>query len=236
MDRAQFLFYLQICLPVIALLSLLVASPLWLCVSVCMFFLMRSVGYVMTYHRVLSHSTHRMHPVVEFLCIGLGFYGSMSSPLDSASTHSNHHRYMDTDRDPHSPKYLGWRAWFPLYWVDKDKGHFKTIVRLSRNPRVMFFHKNYWRLIFLPLLLLLVSLNAFLFLWLVPAALSLVTLSWSVYNHDNDGPKDMSWLFGLLTGGEHKHTWHHNHANDTSGEGLLGWIMDRIFTKNTGGY
>lgn len=196
-----------------------------------MFFLMRSVGYVMTYHRILSHETHKMNPILEFFCIGLGFYGSMSSPLDSASTHNNHHRYMDTEKDPHSPKYLGWRAWFPLYWTDKDKGHFKTIVRLSKNPRVMFFHKNYWILVPLPLLLLLVSINAFLFIWVVPAGISLVTLSMSVFNHDKNGPKKMSILYGILTGGEHHHKWHHDHATDTSGEGLLNTFMNIIANK-----
>lgn len=233
MDKAKFLFVLQLILPLLALWAVIVYSSLsWLLVSVLVFFLFRCIGYTLTYHRVITHQTHVMHPVVEFLCLALGFYGSMSTPLEAASIHMNHHKYMDTERDPHSPKHIGWKAWFPMFWVDKDKGDYKTIVRLSRNPRVMFFQKHYWLLMCVPLVLLLISLKAFLFLWLVPGAISLVTLSWSTFNHDADGPMNRGIIFGILTGGEHHHKWHHNHATNTSMEGFVDIILNIIARKN----
>lgn len=230
--KAYFLFILQCILPPLALLALTKATWYWLVVAIIIFFLMRCVGYTITYHRIITHQTHRMHPAVESLGLLLGFYGSMSTPLESASIHNNHHRFMDTPRDPHSPKYIGWRAWFPLFWVEKDKGHMSTIRRLSKNPRVMFFQKYYWILALLPLALLLISLEVFLFIWLVPAAFALITLSWSTFNHDDTGPIDRGWLFGILTGGEHKHIWHHSNATSTKGEGWLNWIVELICLKN----
>lgn len=229
MDKAKFLFALQLTLPVLALWAIVVYGSIpWLAASIVIFLLFRCIGYTLTYHRVITHQTHIMHPVVEFLGLALGFYGSMSTPLAAATLHMNHHKYMDTPRDPHSPKYIGWRAWFPLFWVDKDKGDHKTALRLSKNPRVMFFQKHYWLLMCVPLVLLLISLKAFLFIWVVPAAASLVTLSWSTFNHDNNGPMSRGIIFGILTGGEHHHKWHHNHAMDTSGEGFVDVILGLI--------
>ena len=233
MDKAKFLFFLQVTLPMLALYSIIFYGSLfWLSASLVLFFLFRCVGYTLTYHRVITHQTHRMKPAVESLCLMLGFYSSMSTPLEAASTHMNHHKYMDTDRDPHSPRHIGWRAAFPLFWTNKDEGDFRTIVRLSKNPRVMFFQRYYWILALLPLLLLVISLKAFLFLWLVPTALSLITLSWSTFNHDSNGPMNRGIVFGILTGGEHHHKWHHNHATDTSGEGFVDVILNIIAEKN----
>lgn len=227
MDKAKFLFALQILLPPLAVICIaLQGTILWVTLAILIFFLMRCIGYTLTYHRVITHQTHKLRPVVEWIGLTLGFYSSMSTPLEAASTHINHHKYMDTEKDPHSPKYIGWKAAFPLFWIDKDKGDLRTILRLSKNPRVMFFQKYYWILVFLPLLLLLVSFKAFIFIWLVPTAASLVTLSWSTFNHDETGPINRGIIFGILTGGEHHHKWHHNHATNTSGEGFVDTILN----------
>lgn len=229
MNKALFLFILQIALPILALASLYFITLGWALVSILVFFLFRCVGYTATYHRVITHQTHKLPPAVEFICLALGFYGSMSTPLEAASIHINHHKYVDTNRDPHSPKYIGWRAAFPLFWVDKDKGDYRTIARLSKNPRVMFFQRYYWILVCLPVLLLLISFKAFLFLWLVPAACALVTLSWSTFNHDDSGAINRGLVFGILTGGEHRHVSHHI---DSSNEGFISVILDMLGKRN----
>lgn len=231
-DKTIHLFILQLTLPFIALWAVLTHfSVLWFLASIVVFFLMRCVGAVITYHRILGHRTHIMHPILEFICIGFGFYGNFTSPIDFCSTHVNHHKYMDTIKDPHSPKYLGWKACFPIFWKNRTSGDLRTIVRLSKNKIAMFYHNHYWPLLLVPFLLLFISLDAFLFLFVVPSGLSLFTLTISTLNHDENGPRDMGIIFGILTGGEHHHTWHHKHASDTSGEGLIDKIANIIACK-----
>lgn len=231
-DKTYHLFVLQLVMPILAVWVVVANfSWPWVIASLVMFFLMRCVGAVITYHRILGHRTHTMHPIVEFICVGLGFYGSMSSPIEFCAAHTNHHKYMDTEKDPHSPKHIGWKAMFPLFWTDRYNGDIRTAIRLSKNKAARFYHDNYWVLIFAPLLLLLVSVEAFLFLFVVPTGLSLATLTISTMNHDDNGPRDMGILYGILTGGEHHHTWHHSHATDTSGEGLIDTIANLIATK-----
>lgn len=203
-------------------------SPIWVLVSCLMFFLMRSVGVVMTYHRVHCHRTHIMHPIIEFICTSLGFYGSLSSPIEFCASHQDHHKYMDTPKDPHSPKYLGWKAMFPIFWVGRGSGDLRTIVRLNKNKITKFYHDYYWYLILLPFSLAFISTNAFLFIFVLPTAMTLVSLSISVLNHDDSGPKQMSKLYGILTGGEHHHKWHHEHATDTSQEGFIHSFLNLI--------
>ncbi len=233
MDKTYLLFLLQIVMPFVGLYILLFYfSPMWFIISCVIFFLMRSVGVVMTYHRVHCHKTHTMTPLVEFICTGLGFYGSLSSPIEFCASHQDHHKYMDTPKDPHSPKYLGLKAMFPIFWVGRGSGDLRTIVRLSKNRITKFYHDYYWYLLPLPFLLLLISLNAFLFLFVLPTSMTLVSLSISVLNHDDNGPKQMSKLYGVLTGGEHVHKWHHEHATDTSQEGLVHYILNILGTEN----
>lgn len=231
-DKTYHLFVLQIVMPIFAVWAIISHfSWPWVLASVVMFFLMRCVGAVITYHRILGHRTHTMDPVVEFICVGLGFYSSMSSPIEFCAAHTNHHKYMDTEKDPHSPKHIGWKAMFPVFWTDRYNGDIRTALRLSKNKAARFYHDYYWYLIFAPFLLLLISTNAFLFLFVVPTGLSLATLTISTMNHDENGPKDMGIIYGIITGGEHHHRWHHDHATDTSGEGWLNTIANSIATK-----
>jgi stearoyl-CoA desaturase (delta-9 desaturase) len=235
-DRRKLLFLAQIITPFLLVWALIsYATVYWVLASLIMFALMRGVGVTITYHRIHAHNSHKLHPIVEFICTGLGFYGSLSSPMAFCATHNTHHRYVDTDKDPHPNKILGWKAMFPLFWNGKAPTYgydLRTVVRLKKNKNVMFFDKYYWPLLLLPFLLLFVSLEAYLFLYIVPLSLSLIGLAVAVFNHDDSGAKTMNWIFGLITVGEHKHKWHHDNPGDTSGEGLLNTIINLIAVES----
>lgn len=194
-----------------------------------MFFLYKCVGVVVTYHRILCHRAGTMNPIVQFMCTALGFYGSLLSPITWSGVHINHHKYEGTVNDPHSPVHIGWRGWFSILWVDSID--LRVMARLKKDKISNFFHKHHYVLLLAPLFLLFISLNAFLFFWLIPANLSLWSHHVSVYNHDETGAKNMSKFFGVLTMGEHHHKWHHDHPNDTSGEGWIHYITKAITVK-----
>lgn len=173
-----------------------------------------------------------MHPVVEFLSTGLALYGSLTSPIEYCAVHTNHHKFTDTDKDPHPHHLIGWKTLFPQLWINsgpKD-GDVRTVVRLRKNPISMFYYKYYWYVLSLPLLLLFVSPELFLFGFAIPATASVWSASYSTFNHNETGPVDRGFWFGILTGGEHKHVWHHNNPQSTEGEGWLNTIINLIAT------
>lgn len=233
-DKRYTLFAFQVLGPFISAWALwqYTTLPLLLLTAV-MFFLFRCVGAVITFHRILGHRTHKMHPWVEFVCTALGFYGSLSSPIEFCASHVHHHKYTDTWDDPHPYKLMGWKVMFPIFWNNSgpNGGDVRTVVRLLRNKNAKFFHTYYWYLLPLPLLLLFISPQIFFFGYFIPMTLTLWSLGLSTLNHDENGGKYMGILFGILTGGEHHHKWHHDNPGDTTGEGWLNNIIELIAYK-----
>jgi stearoyl-CoA desaturase (delta-9 desaturase) len=193
----------------------------WFAASLLMFFLYKCLGVVITYHRILTHNVGRTSTFVRFILVSLGFYGSLCSPVAYAAVHMNHHKYVDTEKDPHSPLYLGWKGWFAGFW--NTGGDIVTLRRLKKDWVCNLYDKHYYKMMCVPFVLL-VYPPAFFFLWLFPFVLSVWSQHLSVYNHGSLGAEKKGWLFGLMTMGEHHHKWHHDHPNDTSGEGLIHYI------------
>ena len=233
-DRRYVLTFVQLICPIIAAWAIYTYATLpWLIAAVAMFFLMRTVGGVITYHRIHSHRTHTMNPIMEFIGTALGFYGSFTSPVEFCATHNNHHKYVDSHKDPHPHTIIGWRTLFPLLWNEsgiKD-GDIRTVVRLRKNKITNLFYEHFWLMLTLPFLLLLVSVQAYFFLYFIPFTFSIWSAAFSTFNHDENGPKNMGFWYGIMSGGEHWHKWHHDHPYDTSGEGWLNTAADFIATK-----
>lgn len=232
MDKRYVILFTHLISPIVIILGIYYSTMPFIVLTLLMFFSMRTVGSVITYHRILGHNTHKLHPIVLFICTTLGFYGSLASPIEFAASHTLHHKYVDKEGDPH-PQSLGWKKMFPIFWHNSGPlgGDIRTVVRLRKNKIANFYHQYYWYLIFVPLLLLLVSTQLFLYLFLLPMCLTQLSLSLSTLNHDENGPKNMSKLFGILTGGEHNHVWHHSNPGDTSGEGWIHNIANFMAMK-----
>jgi stearoyl-CoA desaturase (delta-9 desaturase) len=234
-DKRYLLLLAQFLAPIVAVWAVYTYATIpLLLISGVMFFLMRCIGSVITYHRILGHRTHRMHPFVEFVGTALGFYGSLTSPINFCAAHTLHHKFPDTEKDPHSVKLIGWKVMFPIFWLNSStsSGDLRTVVRLQKNKNASFFHKYYWYLLLVPFSLLLISPQAYLFGYVVPLALSLISLQISTLNHDDHGAKPMGALFGIITCGEHHHKWHHDNPSDTTGEGWLNTVIELIATRN----
>lgn len=234
-DKRYIFAAFQIIGPFISIWALYQYATLPLVITaLIMFFLFKCIGHVITYHRILCHSTHKMHPVVEFICTGLGFYGGLISPVGWCAMHVNHHKYADTWKDPHPPTLLGWKALFAIFWNDSGptSGDKRTVLRLKRNPIANFYDVYYWPLLALPFTLLLISPQIFFFVFFIPMIMSLWSLHMTVYGHDESGPKYKGLIYGILSMGEHHHKWHHDHPNDTSGEGWLHNLIELIATRN----
>jgi len=56
------------------------------------------------YHRLFAHSTFKANPIVRFLLLFFGAAAFEHSAIRWASQHWDHHRYVDTERDPYKIK------------------------------------------------------------------------------------------------------------------------------------
>tara|TARA_Y100000004_G_C8798458_1_gene362327 strand:- start:220 stop:738 length:519 start_codon:yes stop_codon:yes gene_type:complete len=142
----------------------------------------------------------------------------MGSPATYASVHLRHHKYSDTDKDPHSPTHKGklsvfFGYFFNIYAV--DLAYAKRF--LIKYPEQKFVHQHYNKfhvayitLLFLINPILLYPLYFFPVIWAV-----LFGAIVNVFNHlPDEGVSNKKWIEYLLAG-EGWHKEHHRRATAT---------------------
>jgi fatty-acid desaturase len=194
-------------------------------------FLWHAMGVTIGYHRLLSHRSFRCPKIVEYFWVLGGYLAFEGSPIWWATMHRAHHRYVETNRDPHTPKrglkyaYYGWMFQhdYPAYIDPK-----KLSKDLLRDPIYRFLNQNgswkkaHWLTFFIGVafrLLLLVFFGWQVFLantlaavavLQVPLLLNVVChipkLGYKTYALEDDSVN--VWWVGLLAMGE---GWHNNH-------------------------
>ena len=177
------------------------------------FFLL--MGVTVGMHRLFCHASFRTSRFWNVVLAYLGTLALYGSTVQWAAMHITHHRYADTDKDPH---YTGLRY---LLWKKNRKTEFnrKVLIRLYRQPLHRFLHRYYALVVAATVLaLLLISPWALVFCYLVPLGwLHLVGSLHQVFAHGKKGPRNLPLLEVLLfTGGEWLHQEHHNHPRNTS--------------------
>jgi stearoyl-CoA desaturase (Delta-9 desaturase) len=182
------------------------------------------------YHRLYSHTTYKIHPVVESVILFFATMATQGSALRWSFDHRHHHAFVDTDKDPYSIKKGFWYAHF-LWLLEKPKPiENKIVADLLKKPVLNFQHRFYGPLMFgINLLVTLFLgwcfndyLGAFLFTWIV-RMFCLHHLTWfinSLAHTWGDRPFCQSlsavdnYLISMLTWGEGYHNYHHTFAYD----------------------
>ncbi|KAK4656110.1 stearoyl-CoA 9-desaturase [Podospora pseudocomata] len=105
------------------------------------------IGSTAGSHRLYSHRSFKAStPLQIFLLIG-GTCGVQGSAFWWAREHRAHHRYTDSDLDPHSGKEGFW--WTHAGWIlfrrDIQAGP-TDVSDLKKNKLVMFQHRHYFKL------------------------------------------------------------------------------------------
>lgn len=67
------------------------------------FYIWHMLGVTIGYHRLLAHRSYRCPKIVEYFWVMAGYLGFESSPIWWTTIHRAHHRFTDTEKDPHSP-------------------------------------------------------------------------------------------------------------------------------------
>lgn len=77
-----------------------------LCLGVFLATYLLNIFYVtVLYHRGLTHGAVELHPFTRWLVVHTGNWVTGLDPKGWSAMHREHHRYSDTERDPHSPRH-----------------------------------------------------------------------------------------------------------------------------------
>jgi stearoyl-CoA desaturase (delta-9 desaturase) len=97
------------------------------------------------YHRYFSHRSYRLGRPAQLVMAFGGLTAVQKGPLWWAATHRTHHRWADTDRDPHSPLKGFW--WSHVGWVMStryDRYDPDAVADLARFPELRFLDRHDW--------------------------------------------------------------------------------------------
>jgi stearoyl-CoA desaturase (delta-9 desaturase) len=175
------------------------------------------------FHRVTTHK-NPINPVIEKILILLSWLGATSSALAWSGAHRKHHRYSDTDKDPHSPIKMGkFRAYWQLSKNDSDI--IRYVPDLLRKPWYLFQHKHYFIVLYAIHILgfILLPLQVYWMLLIVPGFLMWFTGSMvNCLCHGPAGPLNNAILSVLLVG-EGMHLNHHEEPSNPDFRDSTDW-------------
>ena len=125
------------------------------------------LGLSIGYHRLLSHRSFSTSVWFERVLATLGALSYQFGPIRWVSIHRMHHRYPDSDLDPHNSErgfwysYITWMFNNPLTEVQRE-----YVGDIIKDPYYRWLHR-YYGLLQIPLAILLYALGGWSFvLWL----------------------------------------------------------------------
>lgn len=184
------------------------------------FYILNILGVWMTFHRYYSHKSFKMNNTLRWFFSILGLLAGRGSILGWVYLHRLHHAYSDQEKDPHSPRNLGYKI-FGFGHMKKQEGEMKIfLVKELMTPAQLFIHKWYI-LLLLPFIIIfaIVDIQLLYWMWIIPAAMiQLSTNNFNYFSHTygyrnvdtRDNSMNNVWVFPILLG----EAWHNNHHAD----------------------
>lgn len=183
------------------------------------FYCLNILGNWMMLHRYYAHKSFEFkHDIIRQLFTVITILTGRGSPIGWSYIHRQHHAYSDTDKDPHSPKTLGYKLFGFGHYTAMESEKMKVfLVKDLMTKEQLFIHKYYMLLLLAFVSILgLTSLELLYFMWILPAFL--VHLSQNNFNYfghmhgyrnfaTKDDSRNNIWLFPLILG----EAWHNNH-------------------------
>lgn len=199
------------------------------------------IGVSIGYHRIFSHKSLQVNRLTKLFILWFGGISSQGSPIFWASVHRGyHHRFSDTDRDPHSPEHGFWHSYILWQFKIRD-GDVRTkyITDLLADKDIMFFHKYYMLIMWIShTVVALISIDVWLWCMLLPSFITFhsfgiqTSLAHSKHygyrNYDTHENSVNVWWLWPFTLGE---AWHNNHHGDpkNANYGRRWWELDPTY-------
>ncbi len=192
----------------------------WACVIIPIgFILTKGIGSEIGAHRLWSHRSFSTKRIFEKIIIILNTLAGEGSIIAFAGIHRLHHKYSDTDQDPHSPKFVNWWA-IILYQHNTKNFNSRIIKDLLHDPWLKWQHKNYFNvqlvlimiLLFAsPLALWYYAVNILMTVW-IDFLVNIVCHRWGPHDNNTiDSSTNNLWTSIFLLGA-HLHNNHHANA------------------------
>ena len=191
------------------------------------------------YHRYFSHRAFSTNRVFQFLLAFGGASAAQKGPLWWAANHRAHHRYTETERDPHTPLKGLWHA--HIGWIVTERWSatdWDAVSDLARFPELRFLNRHDWIAPWA------VGIGAFLFdgwrglvvgfftstvlLWHATFCVNSLAHVMGRRRYETADSSRNSVFVALITGGEGWHNNHH-HYPPAARQGFFWWEFDPTY-------
>lgn len=180
-------------------------------------------------HRYYCHKQFQVPKWFEAIGLFMLMIAVIRTPIGWIASHRMHHAYSDTEKDPHSPIFLGkWKVLTTTWTLPDIKSKFAR--DLFKNPMLVFCHR-YWKHIFISVSIVSYLISPYFFLGFVLIPFIHAKVGFGLLNTYCHIPKPCNrpWL-NLLVAGEGYHAEHHKdsrlirlHRFDSGG-----WISEKL--------
>lgn len=223
----------------VALLALFPSNFSWKAIAVAfiLYCVTAGVGITLGFHRLVSHRSFETPKLVEYFLIFCGTLACQGGPLDWIGLHRIHHKYSDTEFDPHDSNKGFW--WSHLGWMLCQNPANEKISRYTKDiAGDRFYQFCQWGMIPIQVILgfVLYQFGGWSFViwgifvrlvfvfhctWLVNSA----THKFGYKSYESNDDSKNCWWVALLTFGE---GWHNNHHayQYSARHGLQWWEID----------
>ena len=191
-------------------------------IAVISFYILNICGIWMMHHRYFSHRSFEFqNSTVKWIFTVISILAGRGSPLGWVYLHRKHHRYSDTAKDPHSPKFLGYKLFGFGHMKSQEEEKMDVFsVKDLMTKEQLFIHKWYMAIMSVFIIsFMLINLELFYFVWALPAlVIQLSQHNFNYFGHmfgyrnseTKDDSRNNAYLFPFLLG----EAWHNNHHAD----------------------
>ena len=95
-------------------------------------------------HYYFSHGKYE-DSLKSYFYTFLALTSGLGSPISFSASHRQHHRFVDTVKDPHSPSYIGWARVYFLAWEPQNINP-RMIADFARSKVQKWVHKRWYHL------------------------------------------------------------------------------------------
>ncbi|WP_107668486.1 acyl-CoA desaturase [Cyanothece sp. BG0011] len=223
----------------VALLAFLPSNFSWQAVGVAFFlyWVTGALGITLGFHRLVSHRSFQAPKWLEYILVLFGTLACQGGPIQWVGLHRIHHKYSDTEPDPHDSNrgfwwsHLGWMLHHipadndvPRYTQDIKEDPFYNFCQTFMIPiqivlGLILYSLGGWPFVIWGIFVRLVMV--FHFTWFVNSA----THKFGYQSHESNDNSRNCWWVALLTFGE---GWHNNHHayQYSARHGLAWWEID----------
>jgi stearoyl-CoA desaturase (delta-9 desaturase) len=200
-----------------------------------MYFLIFGFGISLTFHRGIAHNALDIHPIVELVGKFVASIGGTGGPITWVLIHRAHHKYSDTNKDPHSSRDV------LKYVVGKyPRVSARGIRKLAQSKFNKFMHRHYYLVILAyGSLWATLGIEYFCYGFVYPMVLNMVAghlINWYthsnyIFNYRLHNTKDTSQnniVIGIVTWGEGYHNTHHRYPSRANFS-MQWWEIDVTF-------